>query len=228
MPWSMALRIRCTSGSARHSIMVLSSSVSSPVVTNSTGFDRSRDRSWIRRRKRPNSEPIGTMRAPIVVSRKDEARRSISSAIILIDRSEPEAASWVSRAWAITSSPTRSISSSRRSAWTRTVAMPRSSRLASALASGFASSFASGFATGFGSTFAAGSTATGAATASTTGAGVSATGSSSRSWNSGIGAGASTCSSGESVSFISSETNMKTSSIAALSQAACSLTSHFR
>ena len=45
IPWSIALRIRCTSGSARHSIMVLSSSVSSPEVTNSTGLARSRDRS---------------------------------------------------------------------------------------------------------------------------------------------------------------------------------------
>ncbi len=121
MPWSMALRMRWTSGSARRSIMVLSSSVSSPIVTKSTGLPRSRDRSWTRRRKRPNSEPIGTMRMPMVVSRRPEARRSISSAMALMARSVPECASWVSRAWAMTSSPTRSISSSRRSAGTRTV-----------------------------------------------------------------------------------------------------------
>ena len=49
--------------------MVLSSSVSSPMVTSSIFLPRSRARSWTRRRKRPNSEPIGTMRTPIVVSR---------------------------------------------------------------------------------------------------------------------------------------------------------------
>ena len=60
------------------------------------------------------------MRMPITASRSDEASRSISSATPLA--LAPAAASWVSLAWAITSSPTWSIISSSRSAWTRMVA----------------------------------------------------------------------------------------------------------
>ena len=108
-----------TSGSASRSIIVLSSSVSSPAVVRSISLPRSRDRSWTRRRKRPNSEPIGTMRMPIIASRSAEVRRSISSATPLVP--PPAEASWVSRAWAMTSSPTRSIISSSRSAGTRMV-----------------------------------------------------------------------------------------------------------
>ena len=48
--------MRWTSGSASRSIMVLSSSVSSPEVTKSTGLPRSRERSCTSRRKRPNNE----------------------------------------------------------------------------------------------------------------------------------------------------------------------------
>ncbi len=51
-----------------------------PPSTKSIGLPSSSDRSWTRRRKRPNSEPIGTMRVPIVVSRRLAVRRSISSA----------------------------------------------------------------------------------------------------------------------------------------------------
>ena len=104
-----------------------------PSVTNSIGLPRSRDE-------------IVHQPAEAAEQRADRhharAHRGVAQAgrrgarfprrPILIERSALAAASCVSRAWAMTSSPTRSISSSSRSAWTRTVAMPRSSRLASA------------------------------------------------------------------------------------------------
>ncbi len=129
-PWSIELRIKCTKGSLSRSMTVLSSSVSSPIVTSSIFLPRSRARSWIRRRKRPNSDPMGSIRTPMVESRSSSARRSISSATDLTAGSAQVAAICRRRDCAITSSPTRSMSSSSRSAGTRMLAWARSARAA--------------------------------------------------------------------------------------------------
>lgn len=71
----------------------------------------------------------------MVVSRSPEARRSSSSATALRFRSSLAPASWESRDCAITSSPTRSISSSSRSAGTRREELPRSAAAATAIGS---------------------------------------------------------------------------------------------
>ena len=86
----------------------------------------SRARSCTRRRNRPNRLATGTMRSTIIVSRSSLASRSISSATERRASSPagprtPWLESCANRLCTITSSPTRSISTSSRSAGTRTL-----------------------------------------------------------------------------------------------------------
>ncbi|NLS29114.1 hypothetical protein S2M10_41340 [Sphingomonas sp. S2M10] len=144
-PWSQALRIRWTIGSASRSITVLSTSVASPSVDSSIALPVSRARSWISRRKRPNSVATGTMRSTIIVSRSSLTSRSISSEIERSTRSAPlPFASCERRLWTMTSSPTRSISSSSRSAGTRTLSPVLVAALAGPTGSGAAAAVATG------------------------------------------------------------------------------------
>ncbi|OPZ59520.1 MAG: hypothetical protein BWY87_00962 [Deltaproteobacteria bacterium ADurb.Bin510] len=122
MPWSRLLRIRCTSGSPSFSSTVLSSSVSPPRVLNSISLPSSAERSRTRRLKRPKVEPIGSMRMLMVFSRSSAESRSTSSATPRISASLRFRASWLRRAWTITSSPTRLTSSSSLSEATRRLA----------------------------------------------------------------------------------------------------------
>ncbi|MNE69471.1 hypothetical protein D3C80_1651970 [compost metagenome] len=78
----------------------------------------------MRRRKRPKSCAIGTMRKTIIVSRNSPERRSTSSDTERRRKSALLPANWDRRDWAITNSPTRSINSSNRSAGTRTFSLP--------------------------------------------------------------------------------------------------------
>ena len=121
IPWSMQLRRRCTIGSLRRSITVLSSSVSSPAVSKSTSRPISRARSRTRRRNLPNVGRTGTIRMPRVRSRRSAVSRSTSSAMPASAGSAASPAWRVSRAWTVTSSPTRLTRASSRSAPTRSV-----------------------------------------------------------------------------------------------------------
>ena len=122
-PWSQLLRITWIIGSARRSITVLSTSVASPSVTSSMVLPVSCARSWINRRNRPNRLETGIIRSAIEVSRSSADSRWISSetARRVIASIVPAAAISSSRLCAMTSSPTRFISSSSRSACTRTL-----------------------------------------------------------------------------------------------------------
>ena len=68
MPWSTALRIRCTSGSPSSSITALSTRVSSPCSTSSTRLPCWCARSRTRRGKRSKTWRIGSIRTSMIVS----------------------------------------------------------------------------------------------------------------------------------------------------------------
>ena len=110
---------------------------------------------------------MGTMRIPIIASRSALVRRVISSATDFTP-SPPVPASWLRRAWTITSSPIRSIISSSRSAGTRRVAASRA--VAVAARRGSEADGATGLG-GTGVSIASGATATGAARGTKAGAG---------------------------------------------------------
>ena len=75
-PWSTALRTRCTSGSARSSIIVLSTSVSSPISASSTSLPSWRARSRAMRGYFWNKRPIGCIRVFITEFCRSETSRS--------------------------------------------------------------------------------------------------------------------------------------------------------
>ncbi len=121
IPWSTALRTRCTSGSARASTRFLSRSVSSPTSSRLISFFRLRARSRTRRGKRPKTFLIGCMRVFItalcrsaVTTSRLETALAIASSPLL----EPRR---TSRLRTSTSSPTMFMISSRRAVSTRTV-----------------------------------------------------------------------------------------------------------
>ncbi len=68
MPWSTALRIRCTSGSPISSITALSTRVSSPWRTSSTCLPCWRARSRTSRGKRSKTWRMGSIRTSMIVS----------------------------------------------------------------------------------------------------------------------------------------------------------------
>ncbi len=76
----MALRTRCSSGSRRWSMTVLSSSVSPPSATKRTSLPRRAARSRTSRRKAWKVASSGTMRTDMVLSRNDSVSRSSPSA----------------------------------------------------------------------------------------------------------------------------------------------------
>ena len=108
MPWSMELRKRCTSGSFRRSMTVLSSSVSAPWVVRSICLPSSAERSRTRRRNLEKVEPMGSMRTESVESRSSSVSRSNSSDKVMKSWSSFSPATWVIGAWTMTNSPTRS------------------------------------------------------------------------------------------------------------------------
>ena len=115
MPWSMALRTRCTSGSPIFSSTVLSSSVLSPVRRSSIFLPSRWPRSRTRRGKRLNTKLIGSMRTRMTLSCSSRMwRSSWPSALRSSSASRPSsgAASWLSTDCVITSSPTEFSSSS--------------------------------------------------------------------------------------------------------------------
>ncbi|CAB5604314.1 Uncharacterised protein [Pseudomonas aeruginosa] len=121
MPWSTALRTRCTSGSARASTRFLSRSVSSPTSSRLISFFMFRARSRTRRGKRPKTFLIGCMRvfitdicrSPVTTSRLATALAMASSPLFRPRRTR--------RLRTSTSSPTMFMISSRRAVSTRTV-----------------------------------------------------------------------------------------------------------
>jgi len=119
-PWSMELRTRCISGSPMRSTMALSSSVSPPTMSRLIDLPRSRETSRTTRWKRLKVSPMGTMRSCSVpdwmpsMSCISEPTASCSR-VLRVSR-----ASTSTPAPAITSSPTCTMSSSSRSAGTRT------------------------------------------------------------------------------------------------------------
>ena len=68
MPWSTALRMRCTSGSPISSITALSTRVSSPCSTSSTCLPCWRARSRTSRGKRSKTWRMGSIRTSMIVS----------------------------------------------------------------------------------------------------------------------------------------------------------------
>ncbi len=121
IPWSQLLRMRWTSGSPSRSMTVLSSSVSAPSVTRSISLPSSAERSCTSRLNRPKVVPMGTMRTSRVESRSSVERRSRSSETASSSGASSREAMRASRAWAMTSSPTRSTSRSSLAAPTRRV-----------------------------------------------------------------------------------------------------------
>ncbi len=120
MPWSIALRTRCISGSPIFSTTVLSSSVSSPLTFSSTSLPSSRATSCTTRLKRPKVAPILTMRSCRALSRTSSTR---SDSVELHSWSSTLRARRAIRfapAVAMISSPTRLIRRSSLSASTRT------------------------------------------------------------------------------------------------------------
>ncbi len=110
MPWSMALRTRCISGSPIFSTTVLSSSASSPSTIRPMSLPSSRATSCTTRWKRLKVAPIFTMRSSSAASRTSSTSP---------DKTEVHSSSsalWIcwpimlARAPAMISSPTRSIS----------------------------------------------------------------------------------------------------------------------
>ena len=120
MPWSIALRTRCISGSPIFSTTVLSSSVSSPLTCSSTSLPSSRATSCTTRLNRLKVAPILTMRSCSALSRTSSTRpdsvelHSISSGLRV------RLAARLAPAVAMISSPTRLIRRSSLSASTRT------------------------------------------------------------------------------------------------------------
>ena len=120
MPWSRLLRTRCISGSAISSTMLLSSSVSPPVTTNSISLPSCLLVSRTTRWKRLKVSPTGTMRSASAPSRV-ACTSSLTRWLASRNRAEP---SWLATICAplpaITSSPIRSIRWSSLSARTLT------------------------------------------------------------------------------------------------------------
>ena len=121
MPWSMALRTRCTSGSASASTRLRSSSVSAPSSVNSTCLSSWRATSRAIFGKRWNTRLTGCMRVRIT----EPCRRAVawSSAVTARWRSSSLSLSrsTFSRLRASTSSPVRLTMASSRFVSTRTV-----------------------------------------------------------------------------------------------------------
>ena len=112
MPWSMLLRIRCTSGSFNWSMTVLSSSVSAPSTVKSTSLCRSTPRSCTSRRNRSKVARKGSIRMLMEFSRSAAVTRSTASETSIRSGSSWRPAISLSRACTVTSSPTRLTSSS--------------------------------------------------------------------------------------------------------------------
>ena len=118
-PWSRPLRTRCISGSAMRSTTDLSSSVSPPTISSATSLPSSAAVSRTTRLKREKVSPIGTMRNFSVPLRISSISRPIwVLASIRLRCLVCRASSWAP-APAITSSPSRLITASSRSACTR-------------------------------------------------------------------------------------------------------------
>ena len=118
-PWSSALRTRCISGSAMRSTTDLSSSVSPPWISSVTSLPRSDAVSRTTRRSREKVSPIGTMRSCSVPLRISSMSLPIWVLASISARCRVWRASSCAPAPAITSSPSRLITASSRSAWTR-------------------------------------------------------------------------------------------------------------
>ena len=119
MPWSTALRSRCSNGSPSSSRIARSSSISFPSTRNATCLSSSRARSRTRRGKRSNTCHTGVMRAWMIPAWRSAERREIWIATSSTAGSRRAAASSFNRPRTVTSSPIRSISSSRRRRSTR-------------------------------------------------------------------------------------------------------------
>src|SRR5476649_2210407 len=120
MPWSMALRTRCISGSPIFSTTVLSSSASSPSTTRPMSLPSSRATSCTTRWKRLKVAPIFTMRSSSAASRTSSTR---PDSVDVHSCSSTFCKRWpiiLVRAPAMINSPTRSISRSSLSESTRT------------------------------------------------------------------------------------------------------------
>ena len=117
MPWSIALRSRCTIGSPTSSSIERSSSTSFPSIVNSTGLPTDRAASRTRRGKRSNTCHTGTMRLVMISSCRSATRRDVCATVSASAGSSIEPVSCTSRPRVITSSPIRFIrlSSRRRS-----------------------------------------------------------------------------------------------------------------
>ena len=153
MPWSMALRTRCTSGSDSASTRFLSSSVSSPISCTLTSFFSVRATSRATFGKRENARPTGCMRTRITSA----CSRAVTTSRLLTARSRSSSRvcrrSAFIRLRASTSSPTRFIKPSRRLVSTRTLDSAGGAALVAAAAaagSGVGSREAAGMCTGLG------------------------------------------------------------------------------
>ena len=120
MPWSIALRSRCTIGSPISSSIERSSSISLPSILNSTSLPSARAVSRTTRGKRSNTCHTGTIRLAVISLRSSVINRDDCVTVSSSDAWPSSPASCVSRPRAITSSPMRFISVSSRRASMRT------------------------------------------------------------------------------------------------------------
>ena len=136
MPWSIALRTRCTSGSAKASTRLRSSSVSAPTSSRSTSFCSWRATSRATLGKRENTLPTGCMRVRMTAV----CRRAVAMSRLLTARSSSSsrmrARSVFSRLRDSTSSPTRLTMASSRLVSTRMVCSVSPPALATGLPAG--------------------------------------------------------------------------------------------
>ena len=118
-PWSSALRTTCISGSVIRSTTDLSSSVSVPTSSSETSLPSSAAVSRTTRRNREKVSPIGTIRNCSVLLRISSIRPPTARFASISAHWRDWRASIPAPAAAITSSPSRLITASSRSACTR-------------------------------------------------------------------------------------------------------------